>query len=131
MSGTTFLYQSGVMDCVVCVVASGNIAVDPTVGNAIAKASPTSADANLVGAFFANGNFTGGTTGAQTDKQLVIYGSVAGDAELNGTGKVSSQRDLGVGNSSPGVAFIWNPNLILNAPQPFTDAVMDWKEVAP
>ena len=30
-----------------------------------------------------------GTTGAQTDKQLVIYGSVAGDAELNGSGKVS------------------------------------------
>ena len=51
--------------------------------------------------------------------------------KLIGTGKVSSQRDLGVGNSSPGVAFIWNPNLILNAPQPFTDAVMDWKEVAP
>ena len=65
-----------------------------------------------------------GTAGAQNDKQLVIYGSVAGDAELNGVGKVSSQRDLGVGNSSPGVAFIWNPFLILNAPQPFTDAVM-------
>ena len=113
------------------IVAFGDISVDPTVGNAIAKASPTSADANLVGAFFANGNFTGGTTGSQTDKQLVIYGSVAGDAELNGAGKVSSQRDLGIGNSSPGVAFIWNPNLILNAPQPFTDAVMDWKEVAP
>ena len=31
------------------------------------------------------------------------------DAELNGIGKVSSQRDLGTGNSSPGVAFIWNP----------------------
>ena len=104
------------MDCVVCVVASGNISVDPTVGNAIAKANPTSADANLVGAFFANGNFTGGTTGTQTDKQLVIYGSVAGDAELNGSGKVSSQRDLGIGNASPGVAFIWNPNLLLNFP---------------
>jgi len=61
----------------------------------------TPSDANLTGAFFANGNFVGGTTGAQTDKQLVIYGSVAGDAELNGVGKVSSQRDLGVGNAIP------------------------------
>jgi hypothetical protein len=113
------------------VVASGNITVDPSVGNTIPKANPTSADANLVGAFFANGNFTGGTTGSQTDKQLVIYGSVAADAELNGAGKVSSQRDLGGLNAMPGVAFIWNPNLILNAPQPFTDAVMDWREVAP
>ena len=113
------------------IVAFGDISVDPTVGNAIAKPNPTAADANLTGAFFANGNFSGGTNGSQTDKQLVIYGSVAADAELNGTGKVSSQRDLGFGNSSPGVAFIWNPFLILNAPQPFTDAVMDWREVAP
>ncbi|MBI2309401.1 hypothetical protein HYU89_00700 [Candidatus Collierbacteria bacterium] len=76
-------------------------------------ASPAAADANLVGAFFANGNFTGGTTGVQIDKQLVIYGSVAADAELNGAGKVSSQRDLGIGNASfPGTAFIWNPFLM-------------------
>ncbi|MBI2309395.1 hypothetical protein HYU89_00670 [Candidatus Collierbacteria bacterium] len=95
------------------IIASGNITVDPTVGNATSKANPTAADANLVGAFFANGNFTGGTTGVQTDKQLVIYGSVAADAELNGAGKVSSQRDLGIGNASfPGTAFIWNPFLI-------------------
>jgi len=76
-------------------------------------------------------DFKNGTTGAQNDKQLVIYGSVAGDAELNGAGKVSSQRDLGVGNAIPGVAFIWNSFLILNTPQAFTDAVTDWKEVAP
>ena len=95
-------------------------------------AEPTSAQAELVGAFFANGDFKGGTTEAQTDKQLVIYGSVAADAELNGSGSVNTQRDLGNFNStSPAVAFIWNPFLILNAPQPFTDAVMDWREVAP
>ncbi|KKU12211.1 MAG: hypothetical protein UX17_C0054G0013, partial [Parcubacteria group bacterium GW2011_GWC2_45_7] len=44
----------------------------------------------------------------------------------------NTQRDLGNFNStSPEVAFIWNPFLILNAPQAFTDAVMDWREVAP
>jgi hypothetical protein len=54
------------------------------------------------------------------------------DAELNGSGRVRFQRDMGVKNAiGSGVAFIWNPNLILNAPQQFTDAVMDWREVAP
>ena len=113
------------------IVASGNITVNPAVGNIPPKAVPTSADAALSGAFFADGSFIGGTTGAQNDKQLVIYGSVAADADLNGIGAVSSQRDLGGLNATPGVAFIWNPNLILNAPQQFTDAVMDWREVAP
>lgn len=113
------------------IVASGNITVAPTVGSATAKAVPTSADASLTGAFFADGSFIGGTTGAQNDKQLVIYGSVAADADLNGVGAVSSQRDLGGLNAIPGIAFIWNPNLILNAPQQFTDAVTDWREVAP
>ena len=32
------------------VVASGNITVNPTVGNAVPQANPTSADANLTGA---------------------------------------------------------------------------------
>ncbi len=113
------------------IVASGNITVNPAVGNIPPKAVPTSADAALSGAFFADGSFIGGTTGAQNDKQLVIYGSVAADADLNGVGAVSSQRDLGGLNATPGVAFIWNPNLILNAPQQFTDAVTDWREVAP
>ena len=100
--------------------------------DSIPKANPTAADANLVGAFFANGDFSAGTTGTQTDKQLVIYGSVAADAELLNGGSVITERDLGNSNStSPAVAFIWNPFLILNAPQPFTDAVMDWREVAP
>ena len=112
-------------------MASGNITIAPTVGSATAKAVPTSADASLTGAFFADGSFIGGTTGAQNDKQLVIYGSVAADADLNGVGAVSSPKRFRRIKCYSGVAFIWNPNLILNAPQQFTDAVMDWREVAP
>lgn len=43
-------------------------------------------DAILTGAFFADGNFVGGTTASQTDKQLVIYGTVGADIDLNGAG---------------------------------------------
>jgi len=58
--------------------------------------------------------------------------AISKDINLDGSGRVGFQRDMGVNNRvGPGVAFVWNPFLILNAPQPFTDAVMDWKEVAP
>lgn len=54
--------------------------------------------------------------------KVVIYGS----------GRVRFQRDMGVNNAlGPGVAVIWNPNLLLNFPAQLTDALTDWREVAP
>ena len=110
-------------------IVSGDINVNPDVGDA-ALAGPTPTNADLVGAFLADGNFKGGTDGPG-DTQLVIYGTVAADADLNGTGNVITERDMDTSNDKPGVAFIWNPNLLLNAPEDFEESLTDWREVAP
>jgi hypothetical protein len=112
-------------------IASGDINVNPEVGDG-AVAGPAPANADLVGAFLANGNWNGGTTASQTDKQLVIYGTVGTDIDLDGSGRVRFQRDMGVNNRvGPGVTVIWNPNLLLNWPAQLSDALTDWREVAP
>ena len=44
----------------------------------------------------------------------------------------SQERDMGANNSvGPGVAVIWSPNLLLNWPEQLSDALTDWREVAP
>ena len=115
------------------VIASGDINVDPAVGDTVV-AGPVPAQADLVGAFLAEGDFNAGRNPSQPDKQLVIYGTIGADIDLgiNNGGRVNFQRDMGANNSvGPGVAVIWNPNLLLNFPDQLTDALTDWREVAP
>ena len=115
------------------VISSGDINVDPTVGDT-AVASPVPAQADLVGAFLAEGDFNAGSNSSQPDKQLGIYGTIGADIDLgiNNGGRVNFQRDMGANNSvGPGVAVIWNPNLLLNWPEQLSDALTDWREVAP
>ncbi len=112
-------------------IVSGDINVNPTVGDS-AVANPTPSNADLAGAFLANGNFNGGTNTSGNDKQLVIYGTVAADMDLNGAGRVRFQRNMGANNAvGPGVSVIWNPNLLLNWPAQLSDALTDWREAAP
>ena len=112
-------------------IVSGDINVNPDVGDA-AVAGPTPSQADLVGAFLANGNWSGGTNTSGIDKQLVIYGTIGADIDLDGSGRVRFQRDMGADNSvGPGVSVIWNPNLLLNFPDQLSDALTDWREVAP
>lgn len=113
------------------IIASGNMSVGSSVGHAVV-AVPTSANADLTGVFLADGNWNGCTT-TPCATQLVVYGSIGADVDLSGNGSVSFNRDLGAGNSTgPGVAVIWNPNLLLNVDQSLKDAVTNWKgEVAP
>ncbi|MBI4426010.1 MAG: hypothetical protein HY567_00355 [Candidatus Kerfeldbacteria bacterium] len=114
------------------VIVSGDINVDPAVGNETLAPNPSPAQATLTGVFLANGDFRGGSTRDQRDKQLIIYGTVGADIDLDGVGRVEFQRDLGVGNrTAAGTAVLWNPNLILNVPEQLTDALTDWREVAP
>src|SRR3989338_5553237 len=114
-------------------IVSGDINVDPAVGDT-AVASPVPAQADLVGAFLAEGDFNAGSNSSQPDKQLVIYGTIGADIDLgiNNGGRVNFQRDMGANNSvGPGVAVIWNTNLLLNWPEQLSDALTDWREVAP
>ena len=112
-------------------IVSGDINVNSDVGDS-AVASPTPGNADLVGAFLADGNFNGGTNASATDKQLVIYGTVGADIGMDGSGRVRFQRDMGINNNiGPGVSVIWNPNLLLNWPEQLSDALTDWREVAP
>jgi len=58
--------------------------------------------------------------------------TIAADFDLSGDGSVKFNRDLGTGNNiGPGVSVIWNPNLLLNWPDQLSDALTDWREVAP
>jgi len=146
MSGETVIFVDGDVtietditladpeDGFFAVIVSGNINVNQTVGDAVV-ASPAAGDADLVGAFLAEGNFNGGSDLSQTDKQLVVYGTIGADIDLGTNspgGRVNFQRDMGVNNSiGPGVSVIWNPNLLLNWPAELSDALTDWREVAP
>ena len=57
----------------------------------------------------------------------MIYGTVGADIDLSGSGRVRFQRDMGANNAvGPGVAVIWNPNLLLNWPEQLSDALTDW-----
>ena len=56
----------------------------------------------------------------------------AADVDMYGAGRVRFQRDMGINNNiGPGVSVIWNPNLLLNWPEQLSDALTDWREVAP
>lgn len=115
----------------IAIIASGDLSVNPAIGD-LAIAGPSPAEADLTGVFLANGNFNGGSTQNQRDKQLVIYGTVGADIDLDGGGSVNFQRDMGLTNAAgPGVSVIWNPNLLLNVPDQLKDALTDWREVAP
>jgi hypothetical protein len=114
------------------VIASGDIGVTSGVGHAVV-AVPTEANADLVGVFLADGNWEGCPTGFSCPTQLVVWGSIAADADLTGNGNVRFNRDLGAGNNTgPGMAVIWNPNLLLNVDPVLKDATTSWTgEVAP
>ena len=115
------------------IIANGNVSVASTVGNSSRPMNPTSTNASLTGVFLSDRNFRGGTngTGGRTpDLQLVIYGTVGADMDLNGSGDIQAQRNMGI-YSGPGVAYVWNPNLMTSAPSELFESLTDWREVAP
>ena len=142
ISGKTVIFVNGDVDIrtkitlandsdFFAVIASGDISVDSSVGHAV-KTNPGTGDADLTGVFLAEKNWYGCPAGCSTTKQLVIYGTIAADFDLSGDGSVKFNRDLGTGNNiGPGVSVIWNPNLLLNWPDQLSDALTDWREVAP
>ena len=64
------------------------------------------------------------------DRQFVGKGVFA--AGVDGGGNVIFNRDLGINNNDyPPVLFIWDPELVLNAPQILMQNYTRWHEVAP
>ena len=97
-------------------ITTGNIIVAPTVGGG--------ATANLEGVYVADGSFSTGTTGTNSDTKLWVRGTVAA------FGGMSLQRDL-ADNSGPAELFEFAPDQELLFPTKFSYYPSAWREVAP
>ena len=97
-------------------VTTGNITVAPTVGGGVA--------ANLEGVYVADGSFSTGTTGTNSDTKLWVRGSVAA------FGGMILQRDL-ADNSGPAELFEFAPDQELLFPIKLSYYPSAWREVAP
>jgi len=96
----------------------GNIIVDSGVGGG--------AGANLEGIYVADGQFSTGTTGTETDSQLWIRGSVVSYGGFN------LQRHLGNSNNTTAAElFEYAPDLELLYPSKLGARSINWQEVAP
>jgi hypothetical protein len=96
-------YPSGQMNnAFIAILAGGNIAVAPTVGNL--SADNTTAPPDLEGIFYAQGTFSTGATAAGNSKKLRIDGSVIG------MGGVNLQRRYSTG-VDPAEYFVFRPEM--------------------
>ena len=88
---------------------------------------PNNSEIDLQAVFIANGNIN---IIGEEDLQFVGQGVFA--AGVDGSGNVTFNRDLGIDNNLyPPVLFIWDPELILNAPQILMQNSTNWHEVPP
>jgi hypothetical protein len=109
--------------------ASGNINVDPLVG----ETTITSTATNLEGYFSADKNFViqGSASCPAADKRLNVAGAIVINAGLSG-GSLINQRDLcGGNNQCPVFSIAERPDFILNAPSFLLNIRRIWQEIAP
>jgi hypothetical protein len=102
-------------------IVSGNINISA------GHEDPSNDDVEIHGIFIADGdiNITG-------EKNLRFVGKGIFAAGVDGNGSVTFNRDLGIDNNLfPPVLFIWDPELILNAPTILMQNSTSWHEVAP
>lgn len=104
----------------VAFIVSGNIEVDQTLGNAVGSTAH-----NLEGVYIADGTLTIGSTGnTSTEQRFVGAGIFAGITD------VVLDRDLGLPNNNtvPAELFVYQPNLVFDAPDEMLRPQYLWQE---
>jgi hypothetical protein len=111
-------------------IVSGDIVVDPAVGHT-PIAGYTETDADIEGLFYAEGEFSSGTTDTtpgdysdDNDLQLHIRGSVA-------AGGFNLQRVLANNSNTPAEVFEFAPDMVVGWPPYLTTKSTSWREVQP
>jgi len=102
-------------------IVSGNIIIET------GHTPPDNDEIDLHGIFIADGDIN---IQGDIDKQFVGKGVFA--AGVDRSGSVTFNRNLGIDNNLfPPVLFIWDPELVLNAPTILMQNYTSWHEVAP
>lgn len=82
--------------------------------------------ATITGVFVADGTLTIDNTGSDlTEKQFVGYGSFTGCKGVN----LTRSFDSLINAATPAEVFIYNPNLLRNAPLIIMDTLINWNEL--
>lgn len=101
-------------------IVNGNINIDSDVG----EPAGSNLDPDIEGVFYAEGAFSTGTRGPDSDEQLFVRGAVS-------AGSFNLQRDLPINTFNPAEIFEFAPDLVIGWPPYLSGKNVVWREVAP
>jgi hypothetical protein len=113
-------------------IVSGNVTVSSSVGYDNLYTSASASDvANVEGVFVADGILTIAGEESTTDKKFIGAGTFVGWSGVDLQRNFDDGTSPELNNNAVTEAFIFRPDLIINAPRQIKSAQMTWREIAP
>lgn len=111
-------------------IVKEDLEIDPRVGANPRGGNPN--EVSLEGVFIVDGTIRTGESSNPGNERLVARGIFVADANLDGEGGFTFQRDLGKENESFSAEhFEYRPDLLFSAPAQFLKETLSWEEIVP